>query len=697
MRRQLHSSSLRKKLVFFSVVYMLGAYLVISITSILPYYNHLKKSQENSLLTTVQDKVAAIEEYLARLTDISRQVSGRTTLRKYLIAYNLGQEDKAALAELTALWLKDSLQPAEVTGITRLDKNGEMLGQVGLSIPPDLWLIPGKTDDEPLISDPQTINGNFYLLVGSPILDEKHNRIGTDIVLFSTDRLEKLVHEYTGIGICGYVEHLIALEVQGIAQYFFSCQKTDGKRFQSADTSIPYYFGLKRALNKETGIFRYKAQGDWPDTLIGFSPIAPTGWGMLVLVPEKELYAPINEELFPVGATIFSLTILGGIVMFFLLQPLTRKVMVYSTELEKLNADLQLEIAERMEAEEDLAKSERQWAATFEAITDAVAIVDKKGNILKRNQAAEEFLGESAPDPEKDKYCCFFGNKDRVKSLLFEKMVQTKEPQSDEIYLPEADRYFHFSLYPLLGSTGTLWGSVHVAKEITDQKKMERLKDELLSSVSHEMRTPLTAMMGFVEFLIENEVDRDQQIDCLQTVQKETEKLNELISNFLDLQRMQAEMETYDFKAVDVPALLEESRHLFEKASKKHQTTIDCSSGLPPVRGDVKRLQQVFKNLISNAIKYSPKGGKIILGARQEEDSVILWVSDEGLGIPQEALDKVFGRFYRVNSGAHRTPRGVGIGLALVREIVKGHGGSIWAESVMGKGSTFYIRLPIKI
>ncbi|MCK4691559.1 MAG: PAS domain S-box protein, partial [Desulfuromonadales bacterium] len=659
------------------------------------YYNHLKKSQENSLLTTVQDKVAAIEEYLARLTDISRQISGRTTLRKYLIAYNLGQEDKAALAELTALWLKDSMQPAEVTGITRLDKNGGMLAQVGLSIPPDLWLIPVKIGDEPLISDPEAINGNFYLIVGSPILDEKHNRIGTDIVLFSTDRLEKLVHERSGI--CGYAEHLMALEAQGIAQYFFSCQKTDGKRFQSADTSIPYYLGLKRALNKETGIFRYKAQGDWPDTLIGFSPIAPTGWGMLVLVPEKELYAPIHEELFPVGATIFSLTILGGIVMFFLLQPLTRKVMVYSTELEKLNADLQLEIAERMEAEENLAKSERQWAATFEAITDAVAIIDMKGNILKRNQAAEEFLGESQPDPEKDKYCCFFGNKDRVKNLLFEKMVQTKEPQSDEIYLPEADRYFYFSVYPLLESTGILWGSVHVAKEITDEKKVERLKDELLSSVSHEMRTPLTAMMGFVEFLIENEVDRDQQLDCLKTVQQETEKLNELISNFLDLQRMQAEMETYDFKAVDVPALLEESRHLFEKASKKHQTTIDCPSGLPPVRGDVKRLQQVFKNLISNAIKYSPEGGKIILGARQEEDSVILWVSDEGLGIPQEALDKVFGRFYRVNSGAHRTPRGVGIGLALVREIVKGHGGSIWAESVMGKGSTFYIRLPIKI
>ncbi|OEU74934.1 MAG: hypothetical protein BA864_01790, partial [Desulfuromonadales bacterium C00003093] len=389
-------------------------------------------------------------------------------------------------------------------------------------------------------------------------------------------------------------------------------------------------------------------------------------------------------------------TILGGIVMFFLLQPLTRKVMVYSTELEKLNADLQLEIAERMEAEENLGKSERQWAATFEAITDAVAIVDMEGNILKRNQAAEEFLGEK-PEPGKDKYCCFFGYLGKLETTLFEKMVQTKEPQSEEIYLLEADRYFYFSVYPLLESTGTLWGSVHVAKEITDEKKMERLKDELLSSVSHEMRTPLTAMMGFVEFLIENEVDRDQQLDCLKTVQQETEKLNELISNFLDLRRMQAAMETYDFKAVDVPALLEESRHLFEKASKKHQTTIDCPSGLSPVRGDVKRLRQVFKNLISNAIKYSPEGGGIILGARQEEDSVVLWVSDKGLGIPQEALDKVFGRFYRINSGAHRTPGGVGIGLALVREIVKVHGGSIWAESVMGKGSTFYLRLPIKI
>jgi len=693
MKNQLYSNSLRKRFILYSAAYMLGAYLLISVISILPYYKYLKAAQEDHLLTNCQNKALAVEEYLARLTEVSRQISGRTTLRKYLIAYNLGQEDKATLTELTALWLKDSLLPPEVVGITRLDKNGEMLAQAGLPIPYDLWRIPSETSKELLFSDPQNIHGNFYLIVGSPILDEKLKRIGTDVVLFTIDKLETLIHKSDGLcQICG--ECLIAMEIHGIPHYFFSSQQLDRKVFESTETSTPYYLGFKRALDGERGLLRYKAQGDWPDTLVGFTPIAPTGWGIVSLVSEKNLYAPIQKKLIPLGWSILILTIFSGIVMYVLLQPFGRRVLFFSSKLEKLNADLQLEIAERKRIEENLRQSEHEWTETFEAITDAVAIVDMDGDILRNNKAAGEFLKGCPADPERDKYCCLFGLQGKVETTLFEKMAKTKEPQSDEIYLPETDRYFHFSIYPLMRSDGTLWGSVHVAKEISDQKKMERLKDELLSSVSHEMRTPLTAMMGFVEFLIENEVDRSQQVDYLKTVQTETEKLNELISNFLDLKRMQAEMETYSFTSVEVRPLLEGSRHLFDKASKKHQLAVDCAFGLPPVHGDEKRLLQMFKNLISNAIKYSPKGGQIILGARQEGDSVILWVSDEGLGIPQEALDKVFGRFYRVNSGAHRAPRGVGIGLALVREIVKAHKGSIWAESIMGKGSTFFIKLP---
>jgi signal transduction histidine kinase len=236
---------------------------------------------------------------------------------------------------------------------------------------------------------------------------------------------------------------------------------------------------------------------------------------------------------------------------------------------------------------------------------------------------------------------------------------------------------------------------VHIAKDITEQRKMEHLKDELLSAVSHEMRTPLTAMLGFIEFLMENEVDRDMEMDYLATVHKETEKLNELIGNFLDLQRLQAEMEIYSFEAVDVRNLLQEAAYLFAKASKKHQIAVDCPPELPPVRGDFGRLQQVLKNLISNAIKYSPQGGKITLGARREEENILFWVKDEGMGIPQEALEKIFDRFYRENESARRIPGGVGLGLTLVREIVKAHQGRVWAASKPGKGSTFYIRLPL--
>ncbi len=243
--------------------------------------------------------------------------------------------------------------------------------------------------------------------------------------------------------------------------------------------------------------------------------------------------------------------------------------------------------------------------------------------------------------------------------------------------------------------TGRVVGLVCIQSDISKRREMEQMKDEMISTLSHEMRTPLTAMLGFTEYLLENTVDEEQSKEFLGTIYRETERLHELINNFLDLQRMKAKQTVYHFESLQMGPLLYESTSLFASASKTHRLKVDFPPDLPPVSGDEVRLHQVLNNLLSNAFKFSPKGGAVTVGARREGETVVVWVKDEGIGIPRTMLEKIFDRFYRVDSSESRRTGGTGLGLALVREIITAHGGRVWVESGMNEGSTFFFTVPV--
>ena len=235
---------------------------------------------------------------------------------------------------------------------------------------------------------------------------------------------------------------------------------------------------------------------------------------------------------------------------------------------------------------------------------------------------------------------------------------------------------------------------LEIAFDISERKEMEQMKDELVSAVSHEMRTPLTAMLGYSEFMLENIVPPEQQQEFLRTIHHETERLNELISNFLDLQRLKLRPEPPDVVSLSVEDLLKEIAGLFGAAPLKHRIVLDCRAGIPWIIGNAAQLHQVLVNLVSNAIKYSPEGTTVTLGARSEDGSVIIRVTDEGIGIPADMREKIFERFYRVDNTDRRLVGGAGLGLTLVREIVDAHHGKVWVESSVGRGSTFCVQVP---
>ena len=249
-------------------------------------------------------------------------------------------------------------------------------------------------------------------------------------------------------------------------------------------------------------------------------------------------------------------------------------------------------------------------------------------------------------------------------------------------------------LFPV-SVAGTGRGVGILLHDVTAERELQRTKDELVSIVSHELRTPLASVIGFAELLLMRDWDEAKRREFLTVMVAEGRRLTALVNDFLNLQRMESGSQP----VVPSPTALEP---ILERAVRTagddalRPIVVDVADGLPAVRADADRVQQVVTNLLSNARKYSPRGGTVRLAARTVDSGVEVTVSDHGLGIPPEALPRLFEKFYRVDQNDRRAIPGTGLGLAIVQQIVAAHGGRVWAESAgLGQGARFGFTLPI--
>jgi len=250
------------------------------------------------------------------------------------------------------------------------------------------------------------------------------------------------------------------------------------------------------------------------------------------------------------------------------------------------------------------------------------------------------------------------------------------------------------SITPVRNSAGNVTNFIGVQVDITKRKEVERLKNELVATVSHELRTPLASLRGFAELMLQRVYSPAQQREFLRIIHQEAMRLGKLIDDFLDLQRMESGRETWTFDAVDLKPELDQTLALLAPTSTSHTLALEVGAELPRVRANADRVRQALVNLVANAIKFSPAGGEVRVGARPEDDNVTLWVRDRGIGMSPDAMQDLFTKFYRVDNAETRRIGGTGLGLALVKEIADAHGGRVWVESALGEGSTFYLALP---
>lgn len=241
------------------------------------------------------------------------------------------------------------------------------------------------------------------------------------------------------------------------------------------------------------------------------------------------------------------------------------------------------------------------------------------------------------------------------------------------------------------------FGTLFVHRDITKEYEVDQMKSEFVSTVSHELRTPLASVLGFTELMLTRELKPERQKKYLTTILQEAKRLTSLINDFLDVQRMEAGKQTYDKKYLDLIPIIEESAENQRIQTSLHSFELINDAGEATVLGDRDKILQVFNNLISNGIKYSPEGGKLSIRVYLEDKLLKADVSDEGLGIPAEALDKLFTKFYRVDNSDRRKIGGTGLGLAIVKEIMKAHDGDITVKSKLKEGSTFTVSFPAAV
>lgn len=229
-------------------------------------------------------------------------------------------------------------------------------------------------------------------------------------------------------------------------------------------------------------------------------------------------------------------------------------------------------------------------------------------------------------------------------------------------------------------------------------KELDRMKSDFISTVSHELRSPLHSISGYVQLLLDGKAqDPATQRECLEIIYRQTQHLTNLINDLLDTSRMESASLALQKEPMQLYTAVQEVISELQPLADQAKITLsnNLTPGLPAVLGDKERLRRVIRNLVHNAVKFTPKGGHVTISATVETGRIVISVEDNGIGIPAEALPHLFERFYQVDSSSTRRVGGTGLGLYICKQIVAAHGGEIWVKSEVGKGSTFSFSLPL--
>lgn len=361
-----------------------------------------------------------------------------------------------------------------------------------------------------------------------------------------------------------------------------------------------------------------------------------------------------------------------------------------------------VDVTERKQAEEAARQQEarERLEQILNAIGEGVLVLDRGGRVQQANPAFLRQTGYSEEEIAGARYEALWarnarGEEDFLQGALAEVTQGGSWRGQVKIRRRNGTSYdAAMTVTQLPDGRGLEQGLVVSIRDISQMKEVERLKDSIISIAAHELRTPLTTIGLYSEALATRELAAEQQRRYLNAVYEQTQALTAIIDDMLDLARLEAGRGLEPAaEPIDLGALVQEVLRPFAELEQRHEFGTEGLEEIHAVAGDPLRLAQVLRNIISNAVKYSPEGGPVLVSGRNVGDAVQISVTDAGMGLTAEQQRHLFEKFYRAHA-MPRGARGTGLGLAICRLIVEGHGGQIWAESEQGVGSTFTFTIP---
>lgn len=347
--------------------------------------------------------------------------------------------------------------------------------------------------------------------------------------------------------------------------------------------------------------------------------------------------------------------------------------------------------------QENLEQESKRLHSILSYMTDGVLATNRRGQITMINDMAKKQLGVQKEDVL---------NKSILELLKIEDEYELRDliTQIPELMIDSQDvngEYLSLRVRFALvrRESGFISGLVAVLHDTTEQEKEERERRLFVSNVSHELRTPLTSVKSYLEALDEGALYDPVAPDFIKVSLDETNRMMRMVTDLLHFSRIDNATTQLDVELINFTAFITFILNRFDKMrgqdqEKKYELVRDYPINSVWIEIDTDKMTQVIDNILNNAIKYSPDGGKITVSMKTTDDQMILSIKDQGLGIPKQDLPKIFDRFYRVDRARSRAQGGTGLGLAIAKEIIKQHNGFIWAKSEYGKGSTFTIVLP---
>ncbi len=354
---------------------------------------------------------------------------------------------------------------------------------------------------------------------------------------------------------------------------------------------------------------------------------------------------------------------------------------------------------------EELSEDRSQLLAVLTSMVEGVMVLDSRGHVLQINPALGRMFGISRVEA-RGRPCAELFRHQQLNDLVTS-ILRSRTHHQDEIVLQLSGRCLQIEASPAGGERENEASVVLVFHDMTELRRLEKIRKDFVANVSHELRTPLTSIKGYVEALLDGaKDDPSASTTFLGIILKQSDRLNLIIEDLLELSKIESGDVSLKEDPLELRSVIDRTLSMIKPIADKNRhrlvTVVDPS--LPPVAGDEGRLVQVLTNLLDNAVKYTPAGGTITIGAKLAHPAgnaeppagaIELSVADTGIGIPEEDRPRVFERFYRVDKARSRELGGTGLGLAIVKHIVEGHGGQVWVEANHPQGSRFVVRLPL--